>query len=299
MEKDKGFKRILFAVNASEHSAAAVPVVVAVAAASHADVRVLHVWSPNDARLGRHHEVPGVLQESALVDAIVDRLKAAGIFADAESSAAMSDQVASTIRDRADWYDADLIAIGNRGLSDLHNILVPSRTQQVLGQADRPVLAVRQTGHRAGKVLRRIVLALDGDADNACALQACVDLASPSAAEVEVIHFGNGNDPQIRAVVTCLADHGLTATWQRSPDHSHPADEIISAVARAKADIVIIGARQTAPWSIFVGDVTLRVLGSCPCPVLVSPRPGLTSVACTPLDQVDWSPASGLHPAAG
>ena len=298
MKKDTGFRRILFAVNASEHSAAAVPVVAAIAAASHATVRVLHVWSPDDARLGRHEEVAGALEESELVDSVVDKLRAAGVAADEESAAAMSDQVATLIRERADSFDADLIAIGNRGLSELHNILVPSRTQQVLAHADRPVLAVRHTGRRVrvhtiddfGRSsgidhrFRRVVLALDGDSDHACAVHACIDIARPAASEVDVIHFGARDDPQIRAVVTGLATYGLKATWQRADDDKHPADEIIGAVSRAGADLLIIGARQAGAWSLFVGDVTHRVLESCPCPVIVAPLPSQAKGPCTELD---------------
>jgi nucleotide-binding universal stress UspA family protein len=283
VRRSHGFNRILFAVNGSEHSAAAVPVVAAIAGKSHADVFVLHVWNPNEARLERDDEVSRMRNDETNVSAVVERLRGAGVSAVGESQEATSDTVAGCIGSRADSLDADLIALGNRGLSELHSFLIGSRTQQVLAQATRPVLAVRNVKPRRGRGIGRVVLALDASSDHAGLVQACVDVAQPASAEVEVIHFGNRNDRWLSAVVDRLAKHGLTPTWRSARGGKHAADEILAAALNPRADLLIIGATPLRARSLLAPDVMSRVLQSCPCPLLVAPARDVAKTRCAPL----------------
>jgi nucleotide-binding universal stress UspA family protein len=278
-----GYHRILFAVNGSPHSAAAVPVVAAIAAKSHSEVLVVHVWSPDDTLLEDDDELSRRRNDDPDVSAVVSRLLAAGVAAVGESRGATSESVAAFIGSRADTFDADLIALGNRGLSELHTFLIGSRTQQVLLQATRPVLAVRNVkpGLRSG--IRRVVVVLDGSGDDESTVQAGIDIAQPAAAGVEVMDFGNRTDRWIGAVDSHLAKHGVSHTWRRVRDGGNAGDEILTAVRSARTDFVVIAATQSRLRSRLAPGLTAKLLQSCPCPLLVAPTRELSKIRSMPL----------------
>jgi nucleotide-binding universal stress UspA family protein len=276
-----GFNRILFAVNGSEHSAATVEVVAAIAGTSQSDVLVLHVWNPADVPLAHDDDVSRRRNDETNVSAVVERLRGVGISASGESHGATSDSVAAFITSRADSFDADLIALGNRGLSELHSFLNGSRTQQVMAEASRPVLAVRNVKpHRASRI-GRVVLALDGSGDYDCMVQACIDVAQPASAEVEVTNFGVRNERRLLAVADRLAKHGVTAILRSARDRNHAADQILSAVLHPRADLLIIGAPHARAGALVAARVMNRVLQSCPCPLLVAPARDLVKTRCS------------------
>jgi nucleotide-binding universal stress UspA family protein len=278
-----GFHRILLAVNGSQHSAAAVPVVAAIASKSHGEVLVVHVLSPDDTVLEHDDELSRRRNDDPDVSAVVERLRAAGVAATGESYGATSESVAAFIGGRADTFDADLIALGNRGLSELHTFLIGSRTQQVLVQATRPVLAVRNVkpGLRSG--IRRVVLVLDGSGDDESIVQAGIDIAQPAAAGVEVMDFGNRNDRWIGAVDNHLAKHGVSHTWRHVRDGGNAGHEILAAVQNTRTDFLVIGATQSRLRSRLAPGLTAKLLQSCPCPLLVAPARELSKIRFTPL----------------
>jgi nucleotide-binding universal stress UspA family protein len=278
-----GFHRILFAVNGSQHSAAAVPVVAAIASKSQSEVLVVHVWSPDDTVLEHDDELSRRRNDDPDVSAVVERLHAAGVAAIGESHGATSESVAAFVGGRADTFNADLIALGNRGLSELHTFLIGSRTQQVLTQATRPVLAVRNVkpGLRSG--IRRVVLVLDGSGDDESIVQAGIDIAQPAAAGVEVMDFGNRNDRWIGAVDNHLAKHGVSHTWRHVRDGGNAGHEILAAVRNTRTDFLVIAATQSRLRSRLAPGLTAKLLQSCPCPLLVAPARELSTIRLTPL----------------
>jgi nucleotide-binding universal stress UspA family protein len=273
-----GFHRILFAVNGSQHSAAAVPVVAAIAGKSHSEVLVVHVWSPDDIVLEHDDELSRRRNDDPDVSAVVERLRAAGVAALGESRGATTESVAAFIGSRADTFDADLIALGNRGLSELHTFLIGSRTQQVLIQATRPVLAVRSVKPGLRNGIRRVVLVLDGSGDDESVVQAGMDVAQPAKAGVEVMDFGNRNDRWIGGVDNQLTKHGVAHTWRRVRDGRHAGDEILAAVQNTRADLLVIGATQSRLRSRLAPGLTAKLLQSCPCPLLVAPARELSKI---------------------
>jgi nucleotide-binding universal stress UspA family protein len=106
-----GFHRILFAVNGSPHSAAAVPVVAAIVSNSQSELLVVDVWSPDDSVLEHDDELSRRRNDDPDVSAVVERLHAAGVAAMGESHGATSESVAVFIGGRANTFDADLIAL--------------------------------------------------------------------------------------------------------------------------------------------------------------------------------------------
>jgi nucleotide-binding universal stress UspA family protein len=217
------------------------------------------------------------------VSAVVERLRAAGVAAVGESRGATSESVAAFIGRRADTFDADLIALGNRGLSELHTFLIGSRTQQVLLQATRPVLAVRNVTPSSRSDIRRVVLVLDGSGDDGPIVQAGLAIAQPASARVEVMDFGNRNSRWIGVLDNHLAKHGASHTWRHLGDGRHAGDEILAAVRSTRADVLVIGAPQSRLRSRLAPGLTGKLLQSCSCPLLVAPAHELSKVRCMPM----------------
>jgi nucleotide-binding universal stress UspA family protein len=136
------FERILLAVDGSETSRKAIPVVAELAARFGSQVTVLHV---------REHELTwatdvdlDTVEEAAnLVDGIVRDLKDAGVSALAEVRRSPVGLVPEMIVSAAEETDATLIAIGTRGLTDWTSLLLGSVAHKVVHHAGCPVLLVR------------------------------------------------------------------------------------------------------------------------------------------------------------
>jgi nucleotide-binding universal stress UspA family protein len=136
------FEKILLAIDGSEPSVRACDLVRSLALASKADVLVFHV-------VERHIGYAGSLETetpeegSDLVDHAVRTLKDAGVSARGEVLHAVANLTATEILSAAKMFDADVVVLGSRGLSDMAGILLGSVTHKVIHLADRPVLVVR------------------------------------------------------------------------------------------------------------------------------------------------------------
>lgn len=266
-----GFNRIVYAVTASEHSLAALPFVVDIASASEAQVLVLHVWSPDDPNPGHGSRRLAVIEIEELLQHVLRQLRMAGVTAVGESPAAVSDRVPYLINGRADSFRADLVVVGNRGPSDLHNIFGASRTHQLASMSNRPVLAVGTAARRWLGKLRRVLVTLDDGGGRSSVVSAAIDIAAPAAASVDVIHFCGGSQSQLGVLADDLASSGLRISWIRGDAGRNPADQIVQASIRRESDLVIVASDRTSSDTLLPGDVMHRLLGTAPCAVLVVP----------------------------
>jgi nucleotide-binding universal stress UspA family protein len=135
------FARILLAVDPSEHSRKAAEVVAGLAGDGRSDVLVLHVrtvaWPQSQV------EGDTATDAQALVDQVVAELGKSGVRAEGKVRATPSSSPSRTIIDEAKTSNADLVALGSRGLSELEGLLVGSTAHQVIHYATCPVLVVR------------------------------------------------------------------------------------------------------------------------------------------------------------
>jgi nucleotide-binding universal stress UspA family protein len=120
-----------------------------------AEATVLTVWEPFMVTLARSgamglgggygdvEAIDEASQAAALTTAQagVERATAAGLLATARS-ACTQDGIANTILGAAAEIDADVIAMGTRGLSGVKSFLLGSVSQFVVHHADRAVLVV-------------------------------------------------------------------------------------------------------------------------------------------------------------
>lgn len=136
------FRKILLAVDGSEHSAKAIPIAADLGRTNDAEVLVLHV---------REHEMTWAAdidletapEAMALVESIVRDLKDVGISVRGEVLRAAHGQTPRVILDVARGEGVDLIVMGTRGLSDWGRLLLGSVTHKVVHLAECPVLVVR------------------------------------------------------------------------------------------------------------------------------------------------------------
>jgi nucleotide-binding universal stress UspA family protein len=137
--------KLLVAVDGSEHATRAVTAAASLAAASGAELVVVHQRS--DTALDHGPAAPSD-EDADEAKAIVDDAVAAAIAAGAPSvrgrvERGLRGEVAQAILDVARDEAADVIVVGPRGLSRFQGLLVGSVTDRLVHFADRPVLVVR------------------------------------------------------------------------------------------------------------------------------------------------------------
>ena len=287
--RTRTFRKILFAVDRSEHSRAAAPAVARLALLSGADVLVTHVWNMEDKSIGGkcQIEMPGKARE--LLHEVTGRLTQAGVHAEYELRSAPEDRIAEEIALAAKEYGADLIAIGSRGLSDLRGLFLGSVSHRVIAHTDRPVLVVRHGGHRAGAPIRHILLAVAGGEEVPHAVEAARAIALRAEAQVLVLHvryllpsgmgdaFVESEEESahlIEEIVGRLKKAGVNAEGASLLNRQGVAREIAESASAWNADLVVIGSRRLSDLaSIFLGGIGHEVMQLSDRPVLVAERP--------------------------
>jgi nucleotide-binding universal stress UspA family protein len=133
-------QRILLAVDDSKHARKAADVVERLAKDTGAEVSVIHIHEIAVGRWGRLRVDDNNGDEFAKT--IVRELTDAGVPAKLLSRESYLREVAQAIVAAADEIDADLIAVGSRGHSDVHSLALGSVSHKVLHITDRPILVV-------------------------------------------------------------------------------------------------------------------------------------------------------------
>jgi nucleotide-binding universal stress UspA family protein len=123
------FKRILLAVDGSQHSERAIEVASDVARSSGAEVVVFHVQEKIPTPTGSYVARISGEEEVAIADVTAKRLKSEGVNATFEETSAFYGFAAREIVSAASAHDADLIVMGSRGLSDLEGLVIGSATR--------------------------------------------------------------------------------------------------------------------------------------------------------------------------
>jgi len=146
------FQRILVAADSSTLSRKAVDTAVRLAAGTRAELFALHVvpryplsyfegaaaLSPQDIA---HTEQAWAGKGRALVDAVVQQARAAGVAAHALLT--QTDGVAESVIASAGKHGCDLIVMASHGRRGIGRVLLGSETQHVLTHSRIPVLVLR------------------------------------------------------------------------------------------------------------------------------------------------------------
>ena len=287
MNTTKGFKRILLATDGSPESEAALLSTIAIAHTSSAKVRVAHVWN---LELRHRHDSSDVEvrnDATRLVDTAVGRLEAAGVLADREIVRADVDHVAAAIAATAKSFEADLVVVGSRGLSDWQSMFKHSVSHRLLCAVDCPVLIVRNQLAATAHQSQRVILAIAGGDDIAPAARAAIAAAAAPGSAVLIVHVAQTIvEPQgfvfvetdeeteatMSAAIRMFTDAGVAVEGVVA--HGRPVAETVAETAETwNADIIVIGSsRMSEIGSLVFGSVSHRLLSTTGRPVLIAER---------------------------
>jgi nucleotide-binding universal stress UspA family protein len=211
-----------------------------------------------------------------------------GVSASTESGA-----VAYEILREAERFDADLIALGSRGLTGVEAFLLGSVARNVAHHARRPVLVAREPRHE----LKRVILAVDESEHSLQAAEFLSCFPLPEGAEVTVCHVTRPypgftavaaesalayaampdelwqevrreGEELIEKEAARLRDEGLQV--RRALREGDPAAELLSLAREQEADLIVAGARGVSViQNLVVGSVADRLLKAAPCSVLL------------------------------
>lgn len=270
--------RILVPTDGSDYSAGAVRVAAAMAAHCRAAVTLTTALplSTDLETLGTHDLQA---EETALaqgrLDAAAAELRAAGVEYSMEIRHAEHPEVA--IVESARESGADVVVMGRRGKRGLARLMVGHATAQVIGAAPCDVVVAPRN---AAFWSRCILLATDGLAHSAAALQRAIDLGVQCALPVTVVSALTADDGEQRRLaaqravaeaVAALAEHGIAAEGSVIEGR---ADAVIIAQAQMHADLIVLGSHgHTGLLGVLLGSVSERVIGAADCPVFVAVAP--------------------------
>ena len=287
MNTRQGFKRILLATDVSPESEAALLSAISVAHTSSAKVRVAHVWNLELRHRHGTWDVEVRSEAKRLVDTAVGRLQAAGVLADSEIIHADPEHVAAAIAVTAKSFDADLIVVGSRGLSDWQSMFKHSVSHQLLCAVDCPVLIVRNQLAATDHDSQRVVLAIAGGDDIAPAARAAIAAAAAPGSAVLVAHVAQTivepqgfvfvetdeeTDATMSAAMRMVTDAGVAVEGVVA--HGRPVAEAVAETAETwNADMIVIGSsRMSEIGSLVFGSVSHRLLSATGRPVLIAER---------------------------
>jgi nucleotide-binding universal stress UspA family protein len=135
------YKRILLAVDGSASSGHAKEAAAALPNGGGSEILVLHIREIEVTRGEHAHEEPDAAVH--LVDGVVADLRGRGLNVTGEARNATAGQVAPSIIAAAKEFNADVIVMGTRGLSDFAALLVGSVAHKVINHAECAVLVTR------------------------------------------------------------------------------------------------------------------------------------------------------------
>jgi nucleotide-binding universal stress UspA family protein len=286
MEKN-GFQRILLASDGSRQAEAAVSAAASLALASGGRVRAVHVWSLEVHESQGAWDVELFGEADSLIEKTVTRLWSLGVKADGAISRADHRHVGSAIAEEARRFEADLVVVGSRGLSDWQSLLHHSVSHELLGTLDCPVLVVRSQEAPAVHRAQKVLLAIAGGDDIVPAVGAAVAAASARGSRVVVLHVALAvtsfqgfayveTDDEIEGtvdrVVKLLTDAGIP--YETVVAEPAPVAEVVAEMAAAiQADVIVIGSSRMGDLtSMLFGSVTHQLLRATTKPVLVAER---------------------------
>ena len=275
-------KRILVALDGSQHAAAALDYTLWLAQRLHAAVIGLHVVDIVSIEGSFLHDVSGSLGFEPYLDfssKMRDALQERGhvileLFEgrcreqDVTCTTALPiGVVANEICDQA--RTADLIVLGHRGVNERFSTgLLGSTTESVARKAPRPVLVSPPTF----APITRPLLAYDGSQRASAAMHAAAELSSSLGLPLTVIHVERtGSDPDavLAEARQYLESYGITVQTRRLTGPPH--QRIVDVVRDGQYDLLFVGAYgHSRIIEMVLGSTTEFVLRNTLCPVFLT-----------------------------
>jgi len=200
-----------------------------------------------------------------------------------------------------DQHQIDLVVVGAKGLSGIKRFLLGSVSEWILSDAPCSVLVVRGEPRWTRRKARnmRILFATDGSQDSHRAVTLLKSLHLPKSTLLHMLHvvetphsltrMAGGFTGHLRAtqVTAAMKQTGeqmgekLLQETRRTlgrrkfrieakVTEGHAADEILKAIKRTRADLVVVGSKGlTGLRRFFLGSVAHKVARNSSCSVLV------------------------------
>lgn len=139
------FKRLLIAVDGSEHSARAVEKAIESIAPAQTEIYVEVVYAtasvqPKSSRLSEHELYIHQQNEEEILQPAVERLSTEGIRTE---KVVLHGDPAAAISEYANEYEFDCVVVGSRGLNPLQKMVIGSVSRKIVEQIRHPVLVVK------------------------------------------------------------------------------------------------------------------------------------------------------------
>jgi len=283
-------KRILFAANFTETSAAALPYAAALARRFGAEICVFHVIPRDEYAHLDPQQRGGAIEEMKQTAARRIRgLLAESRFSDIPFRVTIEHgEVLAAVAAFADREDVDLIVAGSHGRHGIQKLLSPAVDEEIAGAAHRPVLLIGPDVSIAPEVetaIHRILLATDFEAKSKPALDCAYALAESFAADLWLMHVAENvwREPlstRMTAEAFCrmrMAECGL-------PGHTRPAEPhflvdfgpretlILEAAAKQDVQLIVMGLPAIAHPELSAhlpGPLAYDIASHAVCPVFV------------------------------
>jgi nucleotide-binding universal stress UspA family protein len=289
--------RVLIATDGSDDARAAVRFLARFPLPVTAEVRALSVVTLPESALDIPpvREYRAALRDQGRATADAARAELARRFLVAGAELREGDPREVIPRAAEEW-DADLVAVGARGLGAFAGLLLGSVSTAVIHGVRCPVLVVKG----GGAAVRRVVVAVDGSPDSLAAARFLASLPLDGTVDVRLLAVAEPPRPSVapteilltamapalervleerRAVLEGLLSRleaefrGRAASVQSSVVVGQPAAAIVESGAEAAADLVVVGARGAGALArLVLGSVSDRVVRHAGCPVLVVKR---------------------------
>lgn len=138
------FKRILLAVDGSEHALRATEIAADLARSMKSELRIIVVYDPIPSYLGEPYLQHAINARLTEAQEILDKaVETVGELPSELNTGSIEGNPAEAIIEVARTRECDLIVMGSRGLGRLSGLLLGSTSQKVVSHAPCPVLIVR------------------------------------------------------------------------------------------------------------------------------------------------------------
>lgn len=282
---------VLCPVDRSDVSRRALQFAVALAAAHHAKLTVAEVVELPAPPLLEGPPPSHVDERSrAAIEEELNWFMAPLVTPDVECAVRVREgSVVAEILGEAAALTAPIIVMGTHGRGGFERLVLGSVTEKMVRKAACPVLAVPPVSVAEGQ-LRRIVCAVDFSAAAEHALSYGHLLATPSSANVSLLHvfewpFGEttGTDPvttlrqnleeTAREQLERIAVPADARVAERVVRRGRPGREVVEFARERAADLIVVGASgRGAINHAVLGSTAHYVLRHAPCAVLTVPK---------------------------
>ncbi|GJL64856.1 MAG: hypothetical protein NPIRA04_35100 [Nitrospirales bacterium] len=200
-----------------------------------------------------------------------------------------------------DQHQIDLVVVGAKGLSGIKRFLLGSVSEWILSDAPCSVLVVRGEPRWTRRKARnmRVLFATDGSQDSQKAIALLKGLNLPKSTHLHILHVLETSDSLTRmagGITGHMRASQLTAAIKETDEQigkkllqetrrslgrrkfrmeavvteGHAADEILKAIKRTRADLVVVGSRGlTGLRRFLLGSVAHKVARNSSSSVLV------------------------------